>query len=416
MSRPVLLLGGAGGATAQSVLTAARSLGVPVHLATDRAGAGRRQDARARYAGVVVADLRRPEQAVGRLAEYCLRQGVGGVAADREPLAPLAASVADVLGLPGHPPGAAAVVRDRRRTAQILLAHGVPGPRTLAVRFSGTAETRRRAAGLAYPVVVRPAESPGASGAAVVRNARELPEAVERVLERRGDPARGTAPVPVALVQEYLEGTEYRVESVLRAGRFGHLAMLRATDEDGPVRRVAGYTLPSGLPDATAFAILSVVERGLTALGLRDGLAHTALKLTADGPRLLTVGTAAPEAPVTELIEHATGVSAAGVYLQSVLGERPEISPHGLRPAALRYITTARHGVFHGLRGLLASPYAAAVRSYVDLGAGVGGGQEGPAGGVRTRLGHVIATADGPDRADARADEALAGITVQVGV
>lgn len=412
MGRSVLLLGGAGGATAQGgLLTAARSLGVPVHLATHRAGA--EQSA---YAGVVVADFRRPAQAVGRLAEYCLRQGIGGVAAGGEPLAPLAASVAEVLGLPGHPPGAAAAVRDRRRTARILLAHGVPGPRTLAVRVPGAAETRRRAAGLGYPVVVRPAESPSAAGAAVVWNARDLPEAVRRVLERREDPVHGTVPAPVALIQEYLEGTEYRVESVSRAGRFGHLAMLRSADEDGPVRRAAGYTLPSGLPDATTFAILSVVERGLAALGLRDGLAHTALKLTADGPRLLTVGTAAPEGPVTQLIEHATGVSAARVYLQVVLGERPEISPHGLRPAALRYITTARHGVFHGLRGMLSSPYVAAARSYVDLGARVGGGQDGPAGGVRTRLGHVIATADGPDRADVRADEALAGITAHVGV
>ncbi|MGV9318168.1 ATP-grasp domain-containing protein [Streptomyces sp. NPDC003660] len=415
MARPVLLLGTAS-TTAQGVMTAARSLSVPVHLAVQRGGEEQvAHGLLGQCAGTVLTDFRRPAQAVGRLAEYCARQGIGGVAAEGECLAPLAAAVAAARGLPGHPPGRAADVRDRWRMVQSLLGHGVPVPRTLAVLSPRAAEARCRAAGLDFPVVVRPAQSWGAAGAAVVPSARELPEAVRRVLEPRENADYGIALAPVALVQEYVEGPEYRVESVLRAGCCAHLVMLRSLSEDGPVRRAAGYTLPAGLPGATALAVLAAVERGLAALGLRDGLVHTALRMTAAGPKLLTVGIAAPEVPVGQMIEYATGVSTARVYVQAVLGERPEIRPHGLRPCALRYITTSGHGVFLGLRGLLASPYVANVRSYLEPGSRVGGRQENPTGDVRTRIGHVIVTADDPDQADVRAAEALAAISTHVG-
>ncbi|MFC8230401.1 ATP-grasp domain-containing protein [Streptomyces sp. NPDC057287] len=408
MARAVLLLG-AESETAEHLVLAAEALDVGVHVAVHRglyrtyAGALRR-----RLADVVFSDFRTPMDALDQLSEHCAREGIGGVAAGGVFLSPLAASLADRLGLPGNTPGPAPAGRDKWLMAQAFRERGVPHPRTLAITAFDDAVPSVGAAGLDYPVIVKPAESSASVGVSLVDSPDHLAGAI-RVAQRRRELRYGAPLDGTVLVQQYLRGIACSVVTVAHRGTYEHLAILRKYTAGGRGREGTGHTVPADIDPRSEGPVLAAVERGLAALGLNDGVAQSDLVLTAAGPKLITVDVGPPDVPTMQVIEHASGVDVAAVYLQTVLGERPDTGPRRTGAAAIRFITTVRHGVFRGLDGLAGSPHVALVRSYVEPGELIGN-----AHAQFTRLGHVIVQAPSPAQADLRADEAIACISSRV--
>ncbi|MCS0634258.1 hypothetical protein NX801_00965 [Streptomyces sp. LP05-1] len=172
---------------------------------------------------------------------------------------------------------------------------------------------------------------------------------------------------------------------------------------------MTGRTVPAGVEAYTEAAILAAVSLGLEVLGLRDGIAHTNLAFTSEGSKLIQVGAGPPDGATMEMIEHATGVNVARTYLQATLGQPPDIRPARREAAAVRFISTVHHGVFHELTGLSVSPHVIAVRSCAEPGELVGDTYV-----THTRLGHLIVVAATPPQADAYADRAVEGISSHV--
>ncbi len=85
-------------------------------------------------------------------------------------LTPLVARLAADLGLPGNDASRALSCRNKRIMARAFAEHARPGPRTLTPRTVDEAHRSVRAAGLAYPLVVKPAEQSGSWGVAVVHS------------------------------------------------------------------------------------------------------------------------------------------------------------------------------------------------------------------------------------------------------
>ncbi|EFL33993.1 predicted protein [Streptomyces viridochromogenes DSM 40736] len=409
MARAALLLG-VETTAAECVVRAAERLDVSVHVATHRElYARRRPQTRSELSGVVFTDFSSAEQAVDQLAEYCGRQGIEAVAVSGAQFSPLAASLAGRLGAPGNVADLAAATRNKWQMAQALQRHGVPSARTVALVSPEAAERRLAAAGLDYPVVVKPVENTGSVGVSVMQGPKELGPAVRRALTHTTDPVYGLAYDTVALAQEYLEGPEYSLVSVVHEGASTHSVLTRKYTTQGREREETGYTVPPDLDELTAARAAGIVLRGLRALGLRNGIAHTDFKLTPDGPVLIEVDAGPPDGALLQTIRHATGVDLAEAYVQAVLGEEPRVRPVRSGAAALRFINTAAHGTFRGLTGLGVSPHLAAARSYVDPGELVGGNAV-----THTRVGHVIVTGGTAAEADRRAEDVMTLVACDV--
>ncbi|MGF1428892.1 hypothetical protein [Kitasatospora sp. LaBMicrA B282] len=401
MTRAVLLLG-ATGSTVEQLVRAAQGLDVAVHLATDRAAP------QAGPAGAVRTDFR-SAKALDRLAAYCARTGIEAVAAGRADLARPAAELARRLGLPGHDPDAVGAGHDRWRTALALQRHGVPVPRTLGAADGAQALARLHAAGWTYPVLVSsPVSSTGE--AVLVAEPAQLAR-LRRPIRGRplAPPPGGGRPAPALLVQEYLAGPEFGIDTVLHRGLCRHLPVVRIRCTPGPQRRTTGFTVPAGLDLHATAAVFAAVEAAVAALGLRDGVAHTSVRVTAHGVQVLGIVPVPAAQPTMQLLEQATGMSTARAHLLAALGDWPDLRPDRDRAAALRFISTDRSGVFRGFDGLAAGPHLAVVRSYREPGDRVG-----DAGAGSTRLGHLIVLAEDAARAEAWADQAVAGITSRV--
>ncbi|WP_443743059.1 ATP-grasp domain-containing protein [Streptomyces rhizoryzae] len=331
------------------LLAAAAALGADAYVAT-------REDLYARYrpeltdriAGTAFTDFTDPEATLADLTAFCRDTGIDGIVPCWEFLTPLAARLAAALGLPGHLPGPAPAGRNKRLMAEAFAAHGVPAPRTVTAPDPGALARRADAAGLGYPLVVKPAEEAASIGVSVVAAPAALPAAARRAQSRPRKLPHGI-PLDTALVaQEYVAGPEFSVETVLAGGTVHHLAVTEKFTTTGARRAELGHTVPAALSPAARAAVYRAATAAVTALGLRAGLAHTELKLDPAGrPRVIEVGARPPGDHIMRLVREALGIDMARAHLQAVLGERPDVTPRRAAAAAIRFLTAPEAGTLH---------------------------------------------------------------------
>jgi biotin carboxylase len=316
--------------------------------------------------------------------------------------------VAAELGLPGHDHLMGDACRNKRLMAQAFERAGVSVPRTVVVADGEDAAVAIRTAGLEYPVVVKPAENAGSVGVSVVRAEADLTAAVRSARSWPREFPHDIMLDPAILVQEYIGGAEYSVETVVTHGRIHHLAITQKFTTNDASRAELGHTVPAAIDPETEGAIYQTVTAALNALGLRNGLGHTEVKVPDVGPpRIIEVGARPPGDHIMKLVKLALGIDEAQAYLRVALGEEPDLRPTRNRAAAIRFITAPSEGIFAGLGGLPDDRPDVSWAIYAEPGTRCGTARDNVG-----RLGHVIVVADTAARANALADEVLAGVTV----
>ncbi|MCQ4079624.1 ATP-grasp domain-containing protein [Streptomyces sp. RB6PN25] len=138
------------------------------------------------------------------------------------------------------------------------------------------------------PVVVKPQSSAGTDNVRICRTATEVAAACQAVLDEPnffGEPNR------TALVQEYLDGEEYYVNTVSLGGVHKVAEIWRSVRRTGPDGApLYDYQEPVPVDDPVAVAAAPYIKDVLTALGIANGAAHSELRVTERGPVLLETG------------------------------------------------------------------------------------------------------------------------------
>ena len=198
------------------------------------------------------------------------------------------AAIAAACGLRGHTLEAALNATDKVRMRECFRKADVPSPAFIEltaadlaapadrleargnVRYSdlgaATADTLERRLGeLAgrFPLVVKPVDNMGARGCSLVKNLSELRKAAATALQysRSGR----------AIVEEYIEGSEFSIEGLIFGGRLCITALADRHIFFPPYFIEMGHTIPSECTQDIADEVISVFERGVHALGLTDG-------------------------------------------------------------------------------------------------------------------------------------------------
>ena len=80
--------------------------------------------------------------------------------------------------------------------------------------------------------------------------------------------------------------------------------------------------------------------QAIKALGLDSVVAHTEIKLTAAGPRVVEVNPRPAGNRITELVRHVTGIDLAAACVDVALGRDPDLRRRdtGLRSAAVGFL------------------------------------------------------------------------------
>ena len=127
---------------ADDFLAAARRLGVPVLVGTDRCH--RIEDAFGPSEGLLSIDYRKPEEAADEIAREAARLPIAGVIPADDGTAVIAALAAERLGLPRNSPAAARRTVNKLAQREALLAAGLPVPWFRAFPVGGRPPRVRR--------------------------------------------------------------------------------------------------------------------------------------------------------------------------------------------------------------------------------------------------------------------------------
>ncbi|MEV7544513.1 ATP-grasp domain-containing protein [Streptomyces sp. NPDC089915] len=412
---PALLLLEAMGNTGEYVIDAALDLGAEVIVATHEdvfeEWYSPSLQAKIRdHAKLVFTDFSDAEGALRQLAEVSRAEGVGGVVACWEFLTPLVARLSADLGLPGNDPSRALGCRNKRIMARAFAEQGVPAPRTVAARTLEEAYALVEKAGLGYPLVVKPAEQSGSWGVSVVRDDEELEAAFAVVRSHLFQMPHGIPLDAHVVIQEYVGGVEYSIETVAAAGRLTPLFPYDKFTTDGAKRAEFGHTVPAELDEASVRVLQEAAVEAARALGVRNGVAHTELKLLPDGTtRVIELGARLPGDHVVALMRRAKGIDEARIYVQVALGLAPDLTPTADRAAGIRFLVPPRGGVLRSVSGIGDS--AAVARSSITV---PPGGRVRAPGDNDARVGYVILHADTAPEVNRAAAEAIADVTIEV--
>ncbi|MFF8940354.1 ATP-grasp domain-containing protein [Streptomyces paradoxus] len=234
----------------------------------------------ARYAAVV--PFGSPEETAARLAAYrplC-------VVAGQEPGVPLADELSERLGLPTNGTALSAARRDKYEMIEALRRAGV----RCADQFrSGDpqelvdwAEHRG-----AYPVVVKPLSSAATEGVAVCQGPEEVRKAAEAVLGTRNI---FLEPNDQVLIQSFLRGEEYMVDSVSYGGRRYCTGVWQYHKQLRGVHRVYDQETLCAPESSPVPELVAYMDQVLAALGIQYGPVHAEVIVTAEGPTLVEIG------------------------------------------------------------------------------------------------------------------------------
>jgi biotin carboxylase len=213
-------------------------------------------------------DLKDLDGLVGAARGISSAIGLDGVFTAGTDFSTSVAWVAQELGLPGIPFETALKASDKLRMRAALEAAGVPSPRYVA---AGRADDPSAvAAGLGFPLVVKPADSMGARGCRAARDPSELAEALSAALpySRSG----------MAIIEEFVEGPEFSIDALVEGDEIRirgvadrHIAFLPCFVE-------LGHSMPSAYPPEVVDEVLRVFRLGVKAIGIDIGAAKGDMK------------------------------------------------------------------------------------------------------------------------------------------
>jgi biotin carboxylase len=333
-----------------------------------------------------------------------------GIIAVGDRPAVLAAHLARAFGLPGHPPAAAVVSRNKLLTRQALRAAGLPTPSFESVPIQ--CDTSEVAARVSYPAVLKPHALSGSRGVMRVNTPEECTAGFDRLRRLLGSPdVRGERDEAheQALIESFIPGAEYAVEGVLDHGSFRMLAIFDKPDPlDGPFFEETIYVTPSSAPAEVQRGMAAAVADAARAIGLHHGPVHAECRVNHGTVYVLEVAAR----PIGGLCSRALRFEAQAersdrevfasleeLLLRHALGEDISSFDRERQASGVMMIPIPRRGIFRHVEGVeeaRAQPGVADVRITAKADAPLVPLPEG-----RSYLGFIFARGDAPGDVDA---------------
>jgi biotin carboxylase len=316
------------------------------------------------------------------------------------------AALVERHGVPGIDSETAAVCRDKQLMMRRFEQHGVPIGRRRVV--SKLADIPAAVRDVGCPGVLKP--STGVASLFTVRFDSE--QELDRWFAQFDSAASDHHSAAIRemdgrwLVEEYLDGPGFSVESVTLGGETTHVAVCKKGEMAQPFFLETGHTCPAPIAADLREKMEDVAALAIAALGIRDGITHAEMKLTARGIRVLEVGARMGGGSIRQVVKLATGVDLLELTLELARGRKPAIAPATDRAAASRSWFPERPCLVRDVARadeLLELPGIVAVNRWTQA----GDVYRLPPDGYREVLG-VVATGATPDDATARAEGAVA--------
>ncbi|GAK51240.1 hypothetical protein U14_02483 [Candidatus Moduliflexus flocculans] len=325
------------------------------------------------------------------------------------------ARVAEALNLPGVSYQAALRTRDKYAMRDACRAYGLPAPGFLRIR-SNDFEQRIAAAGLTYPLVLKPVRGAGSMFVQRVENAQELRMIVSRFQKEIQTQHLGEVWGNDGLqVEEYIAGDEVDIDILLVDGEVRYA---QVSDNFAPIEPwflERGGRLPSLLSAANQQALIDMAAAVLRTLGIQRGGVHFEARLGANGGVPIEANLRIGGAEVCAFHRGAFGVNLLEQAVRIALGLPLTITAaEQLRAYCVSTnFIPAQSGRIRGIHvapEVRSSPYCEEVVIFREIGDTIKLPPEG-----FDYCGWMVASGKTPNAASAHLAQLMEGISFQIG-
>jgi len=244
---------------------------------------------------VLIQDFNKPEEILDLIKSIHERNIFEGVLCFYEKEQPLACYLAKELGLLHTTEKAANIALNKHLLRKMLNENGLS-----YVEFKVCNDVSDILNFLEYteqPSIIKPVRDTASSQVYLVKNKNDLNALLEK----------SDIKFPV-LVEEYLEGIEISVESFTINGEHEIINMTQkelAADSFVEI----GHLLPYSISNKVDLEVFNTVKRALDLINHTFGPAHTEIKITDNGPKIIETHTRPGGDLIFELIEITTGIN-----------------------------------------------------------------------------------------------------------
>jgi biotin carboxylase len=333
--------------------------------------------------------------------------GVEGVFTCDEVYVELAAEAARGLRLPGLTRQAAMLCRDKRAMRQRLEQAGIPSPRSIMVE--DLTQARAAAELIGYPVVLKPRNLGGSIG--VVRADRAQDVARYFAVAAAGS-LPGVRPLAGLLVEEYLDGPEFSVESVTADGVTTVCGITEKVLGFAPFfEEIGHYARPVRPNDPLDAQLVEMTLRVHQAFGVTVGITHCELRITKNGPHIVEIAARAGGDRIPVITKLAAGIDLMAAGAAAATGAAPDLASTMTRVAGVRMVYPRHGGVVSRLDAERVPPGL-----LEDMGWYATAGQSValPPAGYLSRLAYLIAVGATKEDVARRLDEGEAALDIEI--
>lgn len=246
------------------------------------------------------------------------------------------AYVAEKMKLPGISEETALKATDKGEMIQAFRENDVACPWFFIL--SSKDELQNICSKLVYPCIIKPTDSSGSRGVALVQNEKELEKAYlySKEASRNGK----------VIIEEYLIGSEVSVEIMVINGIPHILAITDKLTTGAPHFVETGHSQPSRLNKKAQTEISELAKNAVKAIKLENGPAHAEIMYTSSGPKMIEIGARmGGDNITTHLVPLSTGIDMVKATIDIAMGNVPNITKKWEKGSAIKYMVGSKGNI-----------------------------------------------------------------------
>ncbi|MBQ9229393.1 MAG: ATP-grasp domain-containing protein [Eubacterium sp.] len=239
--------------------------------------------------------------------------------------------VAEQLQLPCNKTAYALIQTNKYAMRQALQQGGLPCPRFLATDKNVDLSLL---SDFSFPLIVKPTDRSGSRNIMKLSSPDGVTEAVAA--------ACATSFEHKAIVEEYLEGDEYSMETITQNGNHYYLATTKKYTTGAPHFIETGHRQPSDLSEAVNQKAIDTVFKALDALHVENSAGHSEFKVDRDGNiKIIEIGARmGGDCIGSDLVYLSTGFDFMKAVIDVAVGNPITVICNGNGMAEIRFLFT----------------------------------------------------------------------------
>lgn len=208
-----------------------------------------------------------------KIFDICKQINPDGVCSIASDLASITVNyVAEKLGLPCNRTEYSEIQTNKYKMREALQKAGIPCPKFV---LADESFSREEIADFQFPIIVKPTDRSGSRCVMKLETVDGIDAAIKEAcavsFEKR------------AIVEEYIDGDEYSMETISYCGEHHYLATTKKFTTGAPHFIETGHKQPSGLSDEINDRAKKVVLKALDALHIENSAGHSEFKVDLNG-------------------------------------------------------------------------------------------------------------------------------------